>query len=141
MLIKWPFNIHACIDPPAFPTHTHGLTEIGLPEFIIDPFTFGPLGNMYIINAAYEFLKKPKNARYLKAILNGKTIKLITKKLSPKHFMNDPYIYWFRKVTSEFDSVKQAYGTLDKDLRPGMLFIHIRVDRDDFVSKDEYYRY
>ena len=37
----FPYIIHAC--PPtvdAYPTHTHGLTEIGMPEFIVDPLAF-----------------------------------------------------------------------------------------------------
>ena len=41
---KYPFMIHAdppWDDEPPYPTHTHGLTEIGMPEFIIDPLAFG----------------------------------------------------------------------------------------------------
>ena len=141
MVRKLPYVVHACVDLPAFPTHTHGLTEIGMPEFIMDPLTFGPIGNMHIINAAYEFLKERKNARYLKAIFNGKTIKLTATELRPKHFMDDPYTYCFREVHPQFEAVKQAYLIPDKGLEPGMRFIQIWVDGDDFALMDEYYRY
>ncbi len=52
--------IHA--DPlkesTSFPTHTHGLTNVGMPEFIMDPLAFGGEGNAGRINAAYDFFRK-----------------------------------------------------------------------------------
>jgi hypothetical protein len=111
-----------------------------MPEFIMDPLAFGAKGNMQCINAAYEFFKKRKNADKLKAILNGKTIKLAAKALSPKYPGNELYTYCFREVSPEFEAVKQAYLILDAELAPGMRFIQIYIDGDDFALMDEYYR-
>lgn len=58
---EYPFIVHACEEIPAFPTHTHGLTEIGWPEFIMDPFAFGPSGNGMRINRAYEYFRRAEN--------------------------------------------------------------------------------
>ena len=62
----YPFIIHA--DPLwdegfPYPTHTHGLSNIGLPEFIMDPLAFGGEGNAQRINSAYDYLTDPKNSR------------------------------------------------------------------------------
>jgi hypothetical protein len=139
---KEPFIIHA--DPlkerTAFPTHTHGLTNVGMPEFVMDPIAFGPYGNGNRINAAYKFFKKPKNADKLAAILNGETVKLTGKELSSKHMKDDPCIYCFREVTFEFEAVKQAYVIPGTVMEPGMRFIQIWVEGDDFALMDEYYR-
>ena len=137
---KYPYIIHGCPNVPAYPTHTHGLTEIGMPEFIIDPLAFGAIGNMHCINAVYKFFKKRKNTGKLKAILNGKTIKLSAKALSPKHPGNEAHTYCFREVSPEFEAVKQAYLIPGTKLMPGMRFIQIYIDGDDFALMDEYYR-
>ena len=140
---NYPYIIHA--DPlwdsePLYPTHTHGLTEIGMPEFIIDPLAFGGEGNGKRINSAYRFFKKQKNAVKLKAILNGKTIKLTGKQLDPKYMKNDPYVYCFREVSPEFEAVKLAYGSDVATEYPGIKFIQIYVEGDDYVLMDDYYR-
>ena len=140
MSTKYPYIIHACTDLPAFPTHTHGLTEVGMPEFIMDPFAFGGKGNMHCINTAYNFFKKEKNAGKLKAILNGKTVKLSGKTLSPKYPGNELHTYCFRDVKPEFEAVKQAYLLPNAKLKPEMRFSQIYIDGDDFALMDEYYR-
>jgi hypothetical protein len=58
-----PFIIHASINCGkcgSFPTHTHGLADKGMPEFIMDPLAFGPEGNSDIINTAYVFFRNGK---------------------------------------------------------------------------------
>ena len=59
---RYPFIIHA--DPlkedTAFPTHTHGPTEVGMPEFIMDPLSFGGEGNVNLINRSYRYSKSIK---------------------------------------------------------------------------------
>jgi len=137
---KYPFIIEAdrLEEDTAFPTHTHGLTEVGMPEFIMDPIAFGGKGNANRINAAYKFFKKLKNVDKLKAILNGETVKLTGKQLSPKHLRNEHYKYCFREVASEFEAVKQAYHK--KEITMDMRFIQIWIDGDDFALTDEYYR-
>ena len=137
---RYPFIIHG--DPlkeqTAYPTHTHGLTVIGMPEFIMDPASFGAKGNGKRINSAYDFFKKQKNATKLKAILNGETIKLTGKQLSPKYMKNDPYVYCFREVRPEFEAVKISY--FEEEITEEMRFIQIYVEGDDFALTDEYYR-
>lgn len=140
MSSRYPYIIHACPNLPAFPTHTHGLTEVGMPEFIVDPLAFGAKGNMHCINVAYKFFKKRKNANKLKAILNGKTVKLSAKVLSPKYPGDELHTYCFREVSPEFEAVKQAYLIADAELLPGMRFIQIYIDGDDFALTDEYYQ-
>ena len=139
----YPHIIHAdppWDDEPPYPTHTHGLTEIGMPEFIIDPLAFGDQGNGKRINSAYRFFKKQKNAVKLKAILNGKTIKLTGEQLDLKYMKMDPYVYCFREVTVEFEAVKLAYGSGVTEAMPGIRFIQIYVEGDDYVLMDDYYR-
>ena len=140
MSSRYPYIIHGCPSLPAYPTHTHGLTEVGMPEFIMDPLAFGLKGNMDCINVAYKFFKKQKNANKLKAILNGKTVKLSAKTLSPKSPGNEAHTYCFREVNPEFEAVKQAYLIPDAELTPGMRFIQIYIDGDDFALMDEYYQ-
>lgn len=137
---RYPFIIHANVlsGPALFPTHTHGLYEVGMPEFIMDPVAFGPKGNGGRIAAAYDYFKKKKNEKKLKDILNGQTVKLTGKQLSPKKMKNDPYVYCFREVTPEFEGVKISY--FEKEIKEEMRFIQIYVEGDDFALTDEYYR-
>jgi hypothetical protein len=111
-----------------------------MPEFIIDPLAFGARGNMHCINVAYKFFKKRKNANNLKAILNGKTVKISAKALSPKYPGDELHTYCFREVDLEFEAVKQAYLTAGAKLTPGMRVIQIYIEGDDFALMDEYYR-
>jgi hypothetical protein len=139
---RYPFIIHA--DPlkerTAYPTHTHGLYDIGMPEFVMDPVAFGGKGNGGRINCSYDYFKKPKNKAKLKSILNGKTLKLPGKQLCQKHLRNDPYTYCFREVSPEFEAVKLAYpGDIAAEC-PGIRLIQIYVEGDDYVLLDDYYR-
>ena len=139
----YPYIIHA--DPPwdeafPYPTHTHGLYDIGLPEFIMDPLAFGGEGNAQSINAAYRYLIDPKNLGQLDAILNGRVIKLTCKELNPKYMYKDPYVYCLNEVFARFEAVKQAYGSAVMDYFPKMRFIQIWVEGDEYALTDEYYR-
>lgn len=73
---KLPFVIHACTindDNSAceeyrdanepFPTHTHGLHDMGLPEFFVHGRLFGPHGNGALVNMAYEILFEDETLR------------------------------------------------------------------------------
>jgi hypothetical protein len=139
---KYPFIIH--IDPlceeSAYPTHTHGLYDIGKPEFFMDPLAFGGEDNGKRINSAYKFFKKQKNAAKFKAILNGKTVKLSGQQLDPKYMKFDPYVYCFREATVKFEAVKLAYGEGVAEAMPGIRFIQIYVEGDDYALMDDYYR-
>ena len=138
---KYPYIIDVDLlkKSTAFPTHTHGLTEIGLPEFILDPAAFGPQVNCVKINDSYDYFNKPDNEDKLKAILDGKTIKLSGKQLRPKNSGIDPNVYCYRLVSLDFEAVKLAYGPGVKDVMPGMKVIQIYIEGDDFALTDEYY--
>lgn len=139
---RYPFIIHA--DPlkknTSYPTHTHGLYEIGFPEFFIDPLAFGGKGNGGRINCSYDYFKKLKNKTKLKSILDGQTIKLTGPQLCHKHLKNDPYTYCFREVPPEFEAIKLSYGGNIVNECPGIRFIQIYVEGDDYVLMDDYYR-
>ena len=134
---KYPFIIHAdrLLEATAFPTHTHGLTEVGMPEFIMDPASFGGKGNASLINHSYRYFKKHKSD--LQSVLNGKILKFPIKKISPKWRGAPIYTVCFRVVPVTFEAVKIAYpaGTHSE-----MRFIQIWIDGDDFALTDEYYR-
>jgi len=138
----YPYIIHA--DPlwdsePLYPTHTHGLTEIGMPEFIMDPLAFGGDGNAGRINYSFDFFMNPQNNHQLQDILNGKIIKLPAAVLNP-NAKSESYTYCYREVLPEFEAVKLAYGYGVAYVIPRMRFIQIWVDGDDHVLMDAYYR-
>jgi hypothetical protein len=139
---QYPFVIHASPpwDPePPYPTHTHGLTEFGMPEFIIDPMSFGGEVNAVRINMAFEFFIHPENDHLLQKILNGEIVKLPAA-IFNLDLADDPYTYCFREVPSSFEAVKEAYGSEVGLYIPQMRFIQIWVDGDDYALTDEYYR-
>jgi len=140
---KRPYEIHGCQGMPAFPTHTHGLADIGMPEFLIDPLAFGPEGNGQRINAVYDYLRKPRNKWKLDAIKNGKTLKLTSQEIKPKKIkeVSKSYVYCLRRVDQDFEAVKQAY-LIEKseDVEPNTWFVQIYVEGDHFALTDEYYR-
>jgi hypothetical protein len=134
-----PFIIHAAPISDRrdylYPTHTHGLADIGLPEFIMDPLAFGPEGNANKINNAYLYFKR--NKKGLEIVLSGKTVTLPIKVVVPKWKYLPNYKLSFREVTSDFQAVKEAYP---RDIDQGTRFIQIYVDGDDFALTDKYYR-
>ena len=139
---KYPFIIEACEDIPAIPTHTHGLTEIGWPEFFIDPFAFGTQGNAARINRAYKYFKRSENNDALRSILKGQTVKVTGKDLGFQEDPRDLHTYCFREAPPTFEGVKLAYPTEEGvDLsQSGMRFVQIYVEGDeDFVLNDDYY--
>lgn len=140
---KRPYEIHGCKDMPAFPTHTHGLSDVGMPEFLIDPLAFGPVGNGQRINAVYDYLTKPRNKGKIEAIKNGQTLKLTMHDMHLKKFKAEsrPHVYCLRRVTPDFEAVKQAY-CIEKpeDVDANAWYIQIYVEGDHFALTDEYYR-
>jgi hypothetical protein len=132
----FPFFIHAdpLLEDTAFPTHTHGLTEIGWPEFLMDPLSFGGEGNGAMINNAYCYFIN--NMDELQAILNWQTLKYPVNVISPR-WQNAPiYTVCFRRVSEKFEAVKLAYPA---GVLLGMKFIQIWIDGDDYALTDEYY--
>lgn len=137
-----PYIIHAQpleLGEPLFPVHTHGLVNIGMPEFIFDPLAFGPQGNAARINLSFDFFIDPQNFGLLDRILKGEIIKLPAIKLCPE-FKSEPFTYCYREVCADFEAVKQAYGDGIKMEIPEIRFVQIWVDGDDYALTDEYYR-
>ena len=138
---KYPFIIHAspdkhmkccdcgCNDSGTFPTHTHGLSLLKMPELFINSLSFGSSGNGYCINEAYEFCVKPKNKKLLQDVLKGEIIK--------QENMFGDYTICFREVPSSFEGVKSAYpNSISSETR----YVQIWVDGDDFALEDDYYK-
>jgi hypothetical protein len=135
-----PFIIEASADMPAFPTHTHGLTELGWPEFLMDLLSLGADGTGSRINLSYDYFNKPENKSKLEAIKNGKTVKLTIKDLKPDAKPED-MVYCYRRVSPEFEMVKLAYCIESPDdIDPAMWFVQIYIEGDDFALTDEYYK-
>jgi hypothetical protein len=121
-------------------THTRGLTGLGMPEFLIDPFAFGTEGNRDKIIAAYTYLIKPQNRHKLDDVLSGETIKLDDMELITDPDVKNPTIYCLREVTPAFQAVQEAYCPEDGGIKPNMRFIQIWVYGDDFALEDMYYK-
>ena len=135
-----PFIIEASADMPAFPTHTHGLTELGWPEFLMDLLSLGADGTGSRINLSYDYFNKPENKGKLEAIKNGETVKLTLTDLKPDAKPED-MVYCYRRVYPEFEMVKLAYCIESTDdIDPAMWFVQIYVEGDDFALTDDYYK-
>ena len=138
---RYPFLIHAnpLIEATAFPTHTHGLNAKGWPEFIIDPFCYGPEGNGSRINEAYDYFKKPRRRKFLNSIMKGETLEIRIDKLT-KNWDGESYPICFRLVPNTFEAVKQAYDPNGYGVDPDLVVVQIYVKGDDFALTDEYYK-
>ena len=138
---KHPFTVEASMDIPTLSTHTHGMTELGMPEFLINHLAFGPKGNAYLINASYEYFMRPENVGKITTIKNGETVKLRDEDLKPPSDRPNPYVYCYRRVYPEFEMVKVAYCIEGpNDVAPNMWFVQIYVEGDDFALTDDYYK-
>lgn len=137
---EYPYIIEAdlLLEETAFPTHTHGLHDIGWPEFIMDPLAFGGKGNAGLINAAYRYFKN--NMNDLQAVLDGKILKYPINTISIGWRDAPIYTVCFRLVPNTFEAVKDSYGEGIVDVVPAIEFIQIWIDGDDFALTDDYYR-
>ena len=134
--VEYPFIIHATETKPLFPTHTHGLSECGLPELIMDPLALGVKGNAARINRVYEYLINHKNKAKMDDINNGKTIRLMLQELVRERRVDEEYVYCLRKAPRDFAAVTMAY--IDCDITD-MNFVQIYIEGDDYVLTDDYY--
>ena len=139
---KCPFMIHA--DPleerTAFPTHTHGLTKMGWPEFFIDPLAFGGVGNGNRINAIWEYLRKKGKRQLLQNILDGKIVKISDRDLLPGKELEVVHTYCLREVPRTFEGVRLAYPYEADDPSKTMRFVQVWVEGDDYALLDAYYK-
>jgi len=132
------FIIHGANAKPLFPTHTHHLTEMDMPEFIFDPLAFGAEGNARRIIDAYKYLAKKENADQLDDLKHDMTITLTASDLVPEFQGEHSYIYCLRKISPDFEGVRLAY--FPEEINEDMWFLQMFVQGDNYVLRDEYYR-
>ena len=133
------FIIHGANAKPLFPTHTHRLTELGMPEFIFDPLAFGAQGNAARIIDVYKYLSKPENADQLDDLRDGITVRLTANDLVPEFTGEHSYAYCLRKVPPDFEGVKLAY--YPDEIYPDTWFVQLYTEGDNYVLTDEYFRH
>ena len=137
-VIPYPHIIHGDID---FPTHTHGLNEIGWPEFMINARCYGYDVNAVVINAVYDYFNTPERKKELNKVFSGETIEVpINKLCSDWDWQGLDYPVCFRLVPNTFEGVKSAYESEDGVVDPNLMVVQIYVKGDDFALTDEYYR-
>ena len=132
------FIIHGAMAKPLYPTHTHHLTDMGMPEIIFDPLAFGAEGNARRMIDAYRYLAKEENADKLDDLQHDMEIKLIEKDLYPEFTGEHIYTYGLRRVSPDFEGVRLAY--YPDEISEDMWFVQLYVEGDDYVLTDEYYR-
>jgi hypothetical protein len=142
MEFDYPFITHGTpiFEKDQYPTHTHGLTEIGWPEFFIDPLAFGSVGNAGLINAVYRFLITPGNGSKLDAVLNGQIVEITDRDLYPERVLGQVFTYCLREVQRSFEGVKLAYPNQAEHESIPLRVVQIWVKGDDFALTDEYYK-
>jgi hypothetical protein len=138
--VEYPFVIHGApiYEEQQYPTHTHGLTEVGWPELFIDPLAFGPVGNARLINAIYRCLSEPKYRPKLEAVLNGQIVEITDEDLFPGCVSDKACTYCLREAPRSFEGVRLAYPNQD-EVSISMRVAQIWVKGDDFVLMDEYF--
>ena len=117
------------------PTHTRGMAEHGIPEFIIGRNVFGP-GNMLLIAEACNYLAKPENAEILELILAGETVTINSKSLDLDGY-GGVSNFFFRMVDADYKAVKIAYEDLDTETLAQMQFVEIYIEEEGFDLEDD----
>ena len=140
--VDYPFITHGTpiFEKDQYPTHTHGLMEVGWPEFFIDPLAFGGSGNAGLINAVYRCLSRPGNGSKLDAVLKGDIVEITDRDLYPGRALDQIFTYCLREVPRSFEGVKLAYPNQAEDETLPMRFVQIWVKGDDYVLMDDYYK-
>jgi hypothetical protein len=127
-----PFLIHGDTERnslKAYPTHTHGLCKIGIPELFINHSAFGPTDNAILINMiAMSFMLRP---HILEKFKEDKI-----RVASSGAFEKDDPVICLRMVEHDFLGVIKAYVN-DRNSSTG--YAQLYVKGDDHVLKDEYF--
>ena len=125
-----PHQIHGC-PRNTYPTHTHGLQSVNLPEMFINGKAFGTRDNALLINEMFAYLW----------LNDSEWDKL--KKLPPlvpmeiQLWKDSDIILCLRKVPRDFKGVTTAYNNEDIFITTG--FAQIYVKGDDHVLTNEYF--
>jgi len=121
-----PFDIHSSLNLPLFPTHTHGLTALDMPEFVSLNLHYGADTIESVIKLAYEEFSRPESAGTLDSIKNGEPFKRMICHRNPGGSMVE-FDLCFSKVSPDSEIVKRAYHD-SQDLDPKMWFVQIYVE-------------
>ncbi len=111
----------------AYPTHTHGLASVGMPELFINANSFGPEDNARIINAIVVMIAT--SDELLKKIQAKEELELTPPPI-------DDFCFMIRSVPNHHLGVIAAYSERDRD---GVEFAQLYVKGDDHVIEEEYF--
>jgi hypothetical protein len=129
---NFPHQIHADVvgaQIRAFPTHTHGLNEIGIPELFINATCFGPENNARAIN--YIVSEIAKDDAIIEKLKNKEEVEF---ELGDENDMR----LMIRPVENTHMGVVAAYPT--EEQRDGIEVAQLYVKGDDHVLAEEYFR-
>jgi len=111
-----------------FPTHTHGLAGVGLPELFIHAEAFGLVNNANIINGVFVYL-----------CLNPAEWNRVAKRIPIEIDIPDSdLILCVRPVGVKFFGVTMSYSPNDIDCPTG--FAQLYIKGEDHTTTDEYFR-
>jgi hypothetical protein len=131
--------IHAVM--PVSSTHTHGSTELGMPEIIMCPMIVGTAKTNILVDACYDYFSKPGNKSMLDSIKYGNTVKLTLNDLHPELFKkgDDNYVYGLTRIYPDHPIVEETYSKKElKKLSPNAWFVQIHLDSDNLASTVEH---
>ena len=128
--MKIPHIIHGC-PCDSYPTHTHGLEDVTLPEMFINGKAFGTKVNANIINNIFDRLKN----RAIEFVRVG-SLKIGDDPLEFKLWKESDMVICIRIVDKDFAGVKTAYHD-NNVCKTG--YAQIFVKGDDHVLTDKYF--
>jgi len=126
-----PHIIHGDPNPKtrlAYPTHTHGLVTVDIPEILMHTPCFGLQGNAFMINMVVGSLML--NPDHYKEFMENSFIKGIT----GIYQSIDEMTLCLRKVDSSFLAVKKAYND-DPETKFGYAQLYVEGDNDALTDK------
>jgi hypothetical protein len=132
-IMNLPHQIHADTsgaEKYSYPTHTHGLASIGLPEMFINATCFGPYGNAAAINHA--FVEIAESDEKIKAIQEGQEIEI-----SSEDNGEEIITLMLRPVSNKHMGVLAAYG--ENAENAPVKFAQLYVKGDDHVLEETYF--
>ena len=114
----------------AYPTHTHGLDTVKLPELFINAQAFGPQVNGLTINEIVHFLLTHEK-EYKEVQERKETVKI-------KLWGEDELVLCIRPVDVSFKGVVAAYSS--EEQRKDLVVSQLYVDGDDHVLEEKYFQ-
>lgn len=132
--MEYPHIVHADVmcTRLSYPTHTHGLSEIGLPELFINATCFGPVNNCMTINMIVSELLSNESL-FVRVSNHREEIECDFLEFES----NEDLLICLRPVPEGFLGVLAAYPNKDTNER---MFSQIYVKGDDHVLDPEFYR-